>query len=99
MALKDIQTQIITQFPDAVTGQIVGFIAASLRVYDATNPTSVSLLGSVAMTLRPDATIIVSSVDSNVLFITDGSSITNILYSVSVTDFMAPTILDSLGLV
>lgn len=99
MALKDIQTQIITQFPSPVTGQLLGFIAASLRVFDVTSSTAPSQIGSVAMTLTPDATILISPNSATVLFITDGSSLTNRLYSVSIASLTVPVILQTLSVV
>lgn len=93
MALKDIQTQILTQAPGA-GGTLIDYIAASLRVYDTTKPSAIAQIGGVAVSLGPQCAVVLSS-DGRTVFIVNGLSF-GILYSVSVVEPSSPVVLDSL---
>ena len=92
MGLKDIQTQIITQAPSPVTGQLVGYIAASFRVYDISNPSAPVEDGSIPLTVTIVGLDAVHLLDPTIVFVTDGSLSTNLLYAVDVSNMMAPVV-------
>lgn len=96
MALKDLQTQIITQAPDVVTGQIVGFIAASFRVWEwTTGPGTPMQINQIFMDLTKRDAIAIK--DATLLFVCDGG-VGNFLFSVDTSNPLAPAILDSVDL-
>lgn len=97
MALKDQETQFITQFPNVVTGQITGFIAASFRVWSwqfgAAN-TPVELV-AIAMNCANQDAIIVKT--AALCFVCDGG-FANFLYAVDTSNAALPVILSHVDL-
>lgn len=96
MNLRHQQTQFLTQAPDPVTGQLLGFIAGSFRVFTIMTDGSASETSSTPLNMTIVGLDALNSEDDTIVFVTDGSISTNLLYAVNVSNPAAPAIVGQL---
>ena len=96
MSLKTLQTRILTQATDVVTGTLTGFIVASFRVWQwSTGPSTPMELSSTPLAVNNRDAIAVKT--TALCFVVDGG-INNFLYAVNTSNQLAPVVLSHVDL-